>query len=158
LAALAMKGRERVPIAARPIDPRSTERLLSLLMSSSLLFSSAARILGAATRLATQPFAFLRFRRRDCSAILGFAVFEFVMIGDRRKNGLKRLPACGTIAAHLLRRPRHVSLPSSFCYSTRSPFGREVDGVSCSKAADEVRSAAWSSTFAPLSLCNRSTW
>ena len=32
-----------------------------------------------------------------------FAVFEFLMIRDRRKNGLKRLPACGTIAAHLLR-------------------------------------------------------
>jgi hypothetical protein len=30
---LAMKGRARVPVAARPIDPRSTERLLSLLMS-----------------------------------------------------------------------------------------------------------------------------
>jgi hypothetical protein len=31
-----------------------------------------------------------------------FAVFEFLMIGDQRENGLKRLPACGTIAAHLL--------------------------------------------------------
>src|SRR5262249_14415108 len=31
-AALAMKGRPRVPAAARPRDPRSTERLLSLLM------------------------------------------------------------------------------------------------------------------------------
>src|SRR5262245_10270846 len=35
-AALAMKGRARVPAAVRPMDPRSTERLLSLLMQSSL--------------------------------------------------------------------------------------------------------------------------
>src|SRR5262249_16842006 len=32
-AALAMKGRARVPAAVRPMDPRSTERLLSLLIA-----------------------------------------------------------------------------------------------------------------------------
>src|SRR6516164_8663391 len=95
-AAFAMKGRPSVPIAARPTDPRSTERLLSLLMPSSLLFS-AARI---ASRFARSSG--LRFRRTNRRAMFEFAVFEFLMIGDRRENGLKHLPACGTIAAHLL--------------------------------------------------------
>src|SRR5215831_3389308 len=96
-AALAMKGRPSVPIAARPTDPRSTERLLSLLMPSSLI-RSVARI---AARFGRPPG--LRFRRTNCRAMFEFAVFEFLMIRDRRKSGLKRLPACGTIAAHLLR-------------------------------------------------------
>src|SRR6516165_1214688 len=37
-----MKGRPRVPAAARPSDPRSTERLLSLLMPILLVSPRAA--------------------------------------------------------------------------------------------------------------------
>src|SRR5258707_13039637 len=111
-AALAMKGRARVPIAARPTDPRSTERLLSLLMPSSLLFSSAARI---ASRLSRSHS--LRFRRTNCRAMFEFAVFEFLMIGDRRENGLKCLPAYGTIAAHSLCEDLGTSRSRAACFT-----------------------------------------
>src|ERR1700740_663635 len=86
--ALAMKGRATVPIAARPMEPLSTERLLSLLMPSSC--SSQLRVLPCARHFGRSPS--LRFQRTNCHPMFEFAMFEFLIVGDQRENGLKHLP------------------------------------------------------------------
>src|SRR5215469_12248056 len=97
-AALAMKGRASVPIAARPTDPRSTERLLSLLMASSLLFPQRRVSLRAS---AVRPAAFARDELPRNVRVLE----------DRRpKRKWSQALAClrHNRCPFALRRPRHV--------------------------------------------------